>query len=72
MTGKARGKTGRKLEIRKSSYVLKFDFASFDPVPTIDDVCRALEDGLRDDFPNCSMIVTKAEKSKTTCDTIGT
>jgi len=50
------------VQVKESSYVIKFDFASYDQLPTVDDIVGALSEGLRDDFPNCSMNITHVTK----------
>lgn len=50
--------------VNESNYTIHVDFASYDPLPSIDNIVDALNNGIRDEFPNCSINITEARKDK--------
>lgn len=50
--------------LKENHYTITFDFASYDEPPSLDDVIDLVNDGLRNEFPNCTINVRECKTLK--------
>ena len=50
--------------LKERHYTITFDFASYDEPPSLDDIIDLVNDGLRDEFPNCTINVRESKSIK--------
>lgn len=50
------------LQLKETSYTIKFKFASYDTLPNENDIISSALEGIEENFPNCSILTSVIDK----------